>query len=106
MKFIIGGKIVKQDERYTVTDNTRLKNLVVSQTKLNPNKSTTGHSHVGQEEVYLFHQGSGTMEVADEVFEVSSGRVVLIPDGAFHRVHAGSSGCTFTCVFDGKRYDG
>jgi len=106
MKFIIGGRIVKEDERYTVTDNTHLKNLVVSQTKLNPHKSTTGHSHAGQEEVYLFHEGSGTMEVADEVFEVNSGRVVLIPDGAFHRVHAKDKGCTFTCVFDGKRYDG
>ena len=106
MRFIIGGKVVKQDERYTVTDNTTLKNLIVSQTELNPNKSTTGHSHAGQEEVYLFHQGSGTMEIDDNQFQVEVGRVITIPDGAFHRVHAGKYGCTFTCVFDGIRYDG
>lgn len=34
---------------------------------------------------------------------VQAGDVVLIPDGAFHRVHAGDNGCYFVCVFDGKR---
>jgi hypothetical protein len=32
----IGGSVVKQDQRYTVKDNTHLKNLVVSSTELNP----------------------------------------------------------------------
>ena len=45
------GKIVKEDERYVVRDNTELKNLVVSTTRLQPRKSTSGHKHEGQEEV-------------------------------------------------------
>lgn len=99
----ISGKIVKDDDRYMVIDNTRLKNLVVSSTNLYPNKSTTGHSHEGQEEVYHFLQGGGTMEIDDNFFEVKAGDMVLIEDGVFHRVQAGDKGCYFVCIFDGTR---
>ena len=42
----IGGTITKEDDRYVVKDNTRLKNLVVSSTDLKPLKSTSGHNHM------------------------------------------------------------
>jgi len=100
----IGGEIVKQDERYIVTDNKTLKNLVLSSTKLNPKMSTSGHSHAGQEEVYYFIDGSGRMELDDETINVMQGDIVLIEDGVFHRVHAGPKGCYFVCVFDGQRH--
>jgi mannose-6-phosphate isomerase-like protein (cupin superfamily) len=47
------------------------------------------------------------MEIDNERFNVQDGDVVLIPDGAFHRVHNGSKSNTlyFVCVFDGKRND-
>ena len=32
----IGGEIAKEDERYVVTDNTILKDVVLSSTQLNP----------------------------------------------------------------------
>lgn len=99
----IGGEIVKQDDRYVVKDNTTLKNLIVSSTDLKAGKSTTGHSHAGQEEVYYFIKGSGKMELDDKSFVVKEGDVVLIEDGVFHRVHAGPMGCYFVCVFDGRR---
>lgn len=99
----IGGKIVKQDDRYTVKDNTELNNLIVSSTRLNPNKSTTGHKHEGQEEVYFFLNGTGKMELDDDHFDVYPGDTVLIKDGVFHRVHAGDEELYFVCVFDGKR---
>ena len=101
----IGGDIVKQDDRYVVKDNKQLKNLIVSSTRLNPNKSTSGHKHSGQEEVYLFVEGNGSMDLDDKTFTVSQGDTVLIQDGVFHRVHAGDEGIYFICVFDGKRYD-
>jgi mannose-6-phosphate isomerase-like protein (cupin superfamily) len=101
----IGGEVVKEDDRYTVKDNKELKNLIVSSTRLNPNKSTTGHKHKGQEEVYLFLGGIGTMELDDETFSVCPGDTVLIKDGVFHRVHAGDNELYFVCVFDGKRYN-
>lgn len=99
----IGGEIVKADDRYTVKDNTTLNNLIVSSTELKPNKSTTGHKHEGQEEVYMFIRGRGVMEIDDDRFDVYEGDTVLIQDGVFHRVHSGVNGCYFICVFDGKR---
>ena len=99
----IGGVIAKEDERYVVKDNTTLKNLVVSSTKLNPMKSTTGHDHQGQEEVYFFVKGDGEMEIDDKKISVKEGDTVLVEDGVFHRVHAGPKGCYFVCVFQGKR---
>jgi len=101
--FDVGGTAIRNDDRYEVRDNIELKNLVLSSTRLKPNKSTSGHSHLGQEEVYLFIIGSGEMEVGDDRFAVHAGDIVLIPDGAFHRVHAGDYGCYFVCVFDGAR---
>ena len=55
----IGGVIAKQDDRYIVKDNTTLKNLILSSTFLEANKSTNGHLHKGQEEVYFFIKGKG-----------------------------------------------
>ena len=100
----IGGTIAKEDERYVVKDNTTLKNLVVSSTRLQPRKATSGHKHEGQEEVYYFIEGTGKMELDDDTIKVQPGDVVLIEDGVFHRVHnTGDYGLYFVCVFDGKR---
>ena len=99
----IGGSITKEDDRYTVKDNTLLNNLVVSSTDLKPMKSTSGHNHKGQEEVYFFIRGDGKMELDGKEMVVKEGDTVLIEDGVFHKVHAGPKGCYFVCVFDGKR---
>jgi mannose-6-phosphate isomerase-like protein (cupin superfamily) len=100
----VGGEVVKQDDRYIVKDNKTLKNLIVSSTSLNPGKSTSGHSHAGQEEVYQFVFGTGEMEVGNDRFAVNPGDVVLIEDGVFHRVYnTGEEKLYFVCVFDGKR---
>ena len=107
MKFRIDdikGNVVKDNETYVLKDNTDLKNLVVSSTLLHSGKSTRGHKHEGQEEVYYFVYGHGEMELDDKRFPVSTGDVVLIEDGVFHRVHNTESGdLYFVCVFDGRR---
>lgn len=100
----IGGEVVKDNETYLLKDNKLLNGLVVSSTLLNPFKQTTGHNHSGQEEVYFFVSGEGRMLLDDEEFEVKAGDVVLIPDGAFHRVYNDSGEpFYFVCVFDGGR---
>ena len=100
----VGGEVVKKDERYTVKDNCALVNLVLSSTDLNPGKSTSGHSHAGQEEVYNFVKGTGEMKIDEKVFSVSEGDVVLIEDGQFHQVINNSEdNLYFVCVFDGTR---
>ena len=100
----IGGEIVKEDDRYLVKDNTELKNLVVSSTKLRAGKSTTGHRHAGQEEVYIFVSGKGQMELDHKIFDVTAGDTVLIEDNVFHKVYnTGDYMLEFICVFDGRR---
>jgi mannose-6-phosphate isomerase-like protein (cupin superfamily) len=99
----IGGDIVKEDERYIVRDNKSLNNLIVSSTDLKPNKNTTGHKHLGQEEVYYFLRGFGKMELDNDLLDVSAGDIILIEDNVFHKVYAGKEGLYFLCVFDGKR---
>ena len=80
------------------------KNLVLSSTFLRANQSTTGHNHVGQEEVYFFVDGKGEMEIDDNRFPVKAGDVICIEDGEFHKVHnTGHLGLYFVCVFDGGR---
>lgn len=100
----IGGEVVKCDSRYVVRDNTELSSLVVSSTMLHQGKSTTGHSHPGQEEVYLFIAGNGKMQIDNDEFIVDAGSMVLVPDGAFHRVfNTGLDELYFVCVFNGDR---
>ena len=104
MNTVSGWKIVKEDERYVVTDNDTLKKLVTSITELNPQHSTSGHSHSGQEEVYIFRSGSGEMEINERRFEVKEGDIIFIEDGDFHRVYNTSdTKMEFVCVFDGER---
>mgnify|MGYP003342430264 CR=1 FL=1 len=101
----INGEVIKNDDTYIIQDNKTLKNLVLSSTELKPGKSTRGHKHEGQEEVYYFVSGVGVIELDDKCYPVQGGDVVLIEDGVFHRVHNKSNSHTlyFVCVFDGKR---
>ena len=100
----VGGTVVKRDDRYIVKDNTELDNLIVSGTTLHSGKSTTGHSHAGQEEVYNFIWGTGEMEIDGDRFQVAPGDIVLVKDGVFHRVfNTGAVDLYFVCVFNGKR---
>lgn len=103
----VGGVVVKDNETYRLQDNTTLKNLVLSSTRLYRGQQTRGHRHAGQEEVYFFVFGRGHMIVGneeDEPFPVTAGDIILIPDGAFHRVIAdGDSHLLFNCVFQGSR---
>jgi mannose-6-phosphate isomerase-like protein (cupin superfamily) len=99
------SNIAKQDERYIVQDNTKLKNLVVSTTILQQASQTNGHSHKGQEEVYIFTLGDGIMEIDNALFAVSAGDTILIEDGVFHKVYNnGNQILKFTCIFNGQRH--
>lgn len=106
-KFEVNGKVVKEDDRYVVQDNTTLKNLILSSTNLNPKKETSGHNHSGQEEVYFFVSGKGEMQLDDDKFSVDSGDIVLIKDNVFHKVLNTSSKekLYFVCVLLGARHN-
>lgn len=100
----IGGEVIKDNAQYLLKDNAFGKNLILSSTFLRANQSTNGHTHSGQEEVYMFLKGEGEMQIDDERFSVKEGDVVCIEDGEFHRVfNTGHFGLYFVCVFDGGR---
>ena len=101
--FDIGGEVIKDNEVYKLKDNTSLNNLVVSSTDMKPNQSTNGHTHPGQEEVYMFVRGTGIMYLNNAPRDVGPGDVVLIQDGVHHRVESNEEGLYFVCVFDGNR---
>ena len=99
------GDMVKNNDTYKVIDIIVLKGLIVSKTILQPGKETGGHKHPGQEEVYQFVHGAGRMKIDDKMIQVTAGDVILVEDGAFHKVFNDSTheNLTFVCVFDGKR---
>ena len=104
------SKVIKSNETYDVIDNTNLEKLIVSKTVLHVGKETGGHNHSGQEEVYIFTKGKGTMVVGDNKYDVKEGDIILIPDGDFHKVwNTGGyeiepyGDLEFICVFDGGR---
>ena len=104
------SKVVHSNETYDVIDNTNLDKLIVSKTVLHAGKQTSGHNHSGQEEVYIFTKGEGTMVVGTNTYNVKAGDTILIPDGDFHKVwNTGGyeiepyGDLEFICVFDGGR---
>ena len=100
----IGGKVIKDNATYLLKDNAFGNNLVLSSTFLRANQQTNGHTHKGQEEVYMFIDGEGEMEIDQKRFDVKAGDVVCIEDGEFHKVYnTGHLGLYFVEVVDGGR---
>ena len=101
----LDGDLVKDNETYTIIDNTELKELTVSTTILKPGQETTGHSHDGIEEVYMFLSGEGRMIIGDAEHYAEAGKTFTIPDGEFHKVYNNSETeeLWFNCVFNHRR---
>ena len=99
------AKLIRDTEIYKVFDLASLKRLNVSLTELYPQKSTSGHSHDNADEVYIFIEGEGTMELGDSVFPVKVGDLMLVPSGNFHKVHnKGEKNLSFWAIFE--KYQG
>ena len=93
---------IRSTDVYDIYDLKVLKNITASMTILHPGKCTSGHSHENKEEVYLFLEGSGEMQMGDERFDVKKGDVVLINGGKFHKVFNpnGPRDLKFFCIFE------
>lgn len=98
----INGEIIKDDETYILEDNNHLDHMTLSRTVLKPGKSTRGHSHESQEEIYIFTDGEAFMIIGDEHHHAKRNDVFLIPKGKFHQVLNKSefAVCAFTCIFE------
>jgi mannose-6-phosphate isomerase-like protein (cupin superfamily) len=69
----------------------------LAEATLEPAQATERHYHARSEEIYLLVEGSGVMEVGDDVREVGAGDAILIPPGAWHRLAAGPGGARLLC---------
>ena len=99
------AKLIRDNEFYRIYDLPELKHLNISLTELYPQKSTTGHSHEDVDEVYIFIDGKGTMEVGKKTIKVKAGDIVPVKAGAFHRVHnKGEKKMSFWAIFE--KYEG
>ena len=95
------AKLIRDNETYKVYDLTALKDLILSLTELNPGKETGGHAHQEADEVYVFIDGQGRMEIDGESFSVKGGDVVAVPGGKFHKVfNQGESVLSFWSIFE------
>jgi len=56
-----------------------------------PGQQTVEHHHVGQDEIYFFPEGEGSVTVDDETIPVKGGSVVYVPADAKHSVQAGDT---------------
>jgi len=95
------AKLIRDNEIYRVYDLPELKHLNISLTELYPKKSTLGHSHKNVDEVYIFINGRGIMEVGKKIIKVKAGDLVPVRSGAFHRVHnKGKEILSFWAIFE------
>ncbi len=97
--------LIRDNEIYKVYDLTVLKDLNLSLTELNSGKETGGHAHKEADEIYIFIEGKGRIEIDEEVIPVKGGSVVAIPGGKFHKVfNEGESILSFWSIFE--KYEG
>ena len=99
------AELIRDNEIYKVYALPALKDLNLSLTELNPEKETGGHSHKDADEIYVFIDGKGRIEVGGETIPVKGGDVVAIPGGKFHKVfNEGESILSFWSIFE--KYEG
>ena len=99
------SNLIRDNETYKVYDLSALDHLTLSLTELNAQKSTTGHSHIEADEVYVFISGEGSMEIGEKTIKVKGGDVVAVPRGDFHKVYnQGENTLSFWTIFE--KYEG
>jgi mannose-6-phosphate isomerase-like protein (cupin superfamily) len=102
---VLNGELIKSDDVYDLVDNNDLEKMTTSSTILKPGKNTRGHSHDGQEEVYVFMSGRGRMKIDDTLIDVKKDSVVPIKNGQFHQVFNDSDeeDMLFIAIFEQNR---
>ena len=95
------AKLIRDNELYKVYDLSSLNHLILCLTELYPQKATTGHSHNDADEVYVFIDGEGLIERAEQKISVKAGDVILVPAGDFHKVYnKGEKILSFWTIFE------
>lgn len=71
--------------------------FAVNQIAIGPNGEGRAHDHAadGQEEVYVFTQGSGTLSVDGEDVPINAGQWVFVSPESHRQLRAGDHGLTW-----------
>jgi mannose-6-phosphate isomerase-like protein (cupin superfamily) len=69
----------------------------LAEASLAAGQQTRRHYHATSEEIYLFLEGGGALEVDGAEAAVGPGDAVLIPAGAWHQLVAGPRGVRLLC---------
>ena len=72
-------------------------NFAFRKFSMEPEGGMPKHTNRIEHEQYVL-QGSGTIEIGDETFQVSAGDAVYIPSNVPHSYQAGKDGMEFICV--------
>lgn len=72
----------------------------INELRLPPGASGSRHdeSATGQEEVYYVLDGSGTIEIEDDVLDLEPGRYVFVSPGTTRQLTAGDDGLAWICI--------
>ncbi|MCS7237612.1 MAG: cupin domain-containing protein [Thermoguttaceae bacterium] len=78
--------------------NSVIRNQSLAEARLRPGQSTIPHRHLKTEEIYFILEGTGLMQVEDELRAVRPGDAIAIPPGAFHQItNTGVEELRFLC---------
>jgi mannose-6-phosphate isomerase-like protein (cupin superfamily) len=90
-------------EPFVTKDGSTIRELLrsgsqsLAEATVGPRQATVRHFHEASEELYVFLDGGGRLEIGDEALAVAAGDSALIPRGARHAFTAGDAGARFLC---------
>ena len=90
-------------EPFTTKDGSTIREYLhtpaqsLAEATLSPGQSAERHYHRQSEEIYLFVEGGGRLEVDGEERDVQAGDAILIAPGAWHALVAGAEGARLLC---------
>ena len=95
--FIVDVRNLQEVPAFTTKDGSEIRELLAHRNSSITNQSlaearlpvgacTTPHLHPQCEEIYYLLEGTGRMQVEDEVREVTIGDAIAIPPGARHQI--------------------
>ncbi len=78
--------------------NSSIRNMSLAEARLVPSQSTQAHRHQKTEEIYFILEGTGLMQIEDELQFVREGDAIAIPPGTLHRItNTGGDTLRFLC---------
>jgi mannose-6-phosphate isomerase-like protein (cupin superfamily) len=78
--------------------NSVIRNQSLAEARVKPGQSTIAHRHLRAEEIYYILEGSGLIQVEDELRHVRAGDAIAIPPGTLHRItNTGADELRFLC---------